>query len=154
MLIKFAGNNGMSCINKLQKLGDNIMPEQKKKRYMEIVKIGEKYILKNPPTAWYENEEEKKITKNFRAWITGYDPSQKFAVQREWLKWDKDAKGVFLGTSSPVGRIIQVSAKKNKCETKDFVSKYAKSDMFEDFAESFLLYFENSNQFEKLAKKN
>ena len=81
---------------------------------------------------WYLKSKEKKIISNFKDWtqkIYADDPSVEFysfCFKDEFtLNW--------------------------KCETKDFASKYSKTDVFEDFAESFLLYIENNKSFKEMA---
>lgn len=40
------------------------------------------------------------------------------------------------------------------CDSKDFVSEYAQVDVFEDFAESYLLFVENNKTFQKMAENS
>lgn len=46
------------------------------------------------------------------------------------------------------------SQKKQNTILQDFVGEYASTDMFEDFAEGFLLYIQHGNTFRKLARHN
>lgn len=42
----------------------------------------------------------------------------------------------------------------NNCSGNDFVSEYAQTDVFEDFAESYLLFTENNQSFQKMAEES
>ncbi len=41
-----------------------------------------------------------------------------------------------------------------ECDNLDFVSEYSETDAFEDFAESYLLFFENNKSFKSMASKS
>jgi hypothetical protein len=43
---------------------------------------------------------------------------------------------------------------KNVCNAQDFVSEYAQTDVFEDFAESYLLFTENNESFLRMAEES
>lgn len=84
---------------------------------------------------WYLKSSEEKIFSNFKDWtkkIYADDPSVEFysiCFSDEYTQnW--------------------------KCEKQDFVSKYAQTDVFEDFAESFLLFIENNNSFKEMANES
>lgn len=84
---------------------------------------------------WYLKSKEKKIKTKYKDWsnqIYADDPSIKFYS----LCWKTENKQNW------------------ECSNEDFVSKYSQSDMFEDFAESFLLYIENNESFKIMAKES
>jgi len=83
----------------------------------------------------YLKSKEKKVLSNFNDWtqkIYADDPSVEFyslCFKDEYeLNWN--------------------------CKKEDFASKYWQTDVFEDFAESFLLYIENNDSFKLMANES
>lgn len=84
---------------------------------------------------WYFESKEKKIATNFKDWtkkIYADDPSVEFYS----ICWENEEKQNW------------------KCSELDFPSKYWKTDVFEDFAESFLLYVKNNDSFKLMTEES
>jgi len=84
---------------------------------------------------WYLKSKEEKITTKFKDWtndIFADDPSVEFYL----LCWETESKQNW------------------ECNDLDFASKYWQADVFEDFAESFLLYVKNNASFKIMATES
>ena len=83
----------------------------------------------------YLTSKEKKTRSNFKDWSQDIYLDDK-SVLFYSLCWENEDKQNW------------------RCSDKDFVSWYAHYDPFEDFAESFLLYFENNESFRIMANES
>jgi hypothetical protein len=94
----------------------------------------------------YQDEEKRKLTKNLRARVSAYKETEKFPIQLEWLKWDRDARGNFIKDKNPAGEILYVAAKKGK--------EYSKGSGYYLVASDLSLKLIEKEQVEECLKKS
>lgn len=84
---------------------------------------------------WFLKSKEEKISTKFKDWTKDIFADDK-SINFYSLCWKNENEQNW------------------KCWDLDFASKYSQSDVFEDFAESFLLYIKNNKSFKIMAKES